>query len=136
SLGVIVMHSVRRGEAATARNAAALAAAILTAYALNQLCFAMLMRINTGSWRESSVTNDVLTGRALGFVMASGVGALFTAAMMWSPWVLVVAFLTLPVVSYTSRGFAAARADGARLESMQRATHALAAAMDVNACLR
>ncbi len=133
SVGMLVLDPLRSGYDGTTRNLGALILAVVVAYAVNQVLFSVILLIATGSVVGSGSPAATYTARGLGALGSIGLGVVLAAAFAWSPWALLVAFMVLPLVNYASRGYAAVRADQARLQGLQRATHALMTLHDATA---
>ena len=113
----------------TVATAGALAAAMLTVGSVNTVAMAVVLQLATGASlrttiRESAPALVVNIGANVPF------GFVFAAALSTSP--VIVPFFLVPLVllHLASRGYSIEQVDRARLEGLQRATHALGEAVD------
>src|SRR5207248_6710001 len=97
--------------------------------------FGGVLALVTGSVtgrRDRRNTHTFVLGHVISTLVNMTAAVTLTAAFRWSPWTLVLG-VVLVVGSYLGgRASADARIDRMRLEAMQRATHALAAGLNLS----
>src|SRR4051812_1542066 len=110
-------------------------AAIFVMSLVNQLTMTAVLSLAARAAGQEQSREGLIAGfigRGLSNVAALVAGLALVAAYRWSPWLLLLGFVFVVGLDAAGRANAAVRADHARLEGMQRATHALAASMSVS----
>ncbi|MBV9097733.1 MAG: PAS domain S-box protein, partial [Frankiaceae bacterium] len=130
SLGSLTLHALHPGSAPSAAGVGALVLTVLVMGASNIVAMSGVL-VLTGGTRGGSKKSLALFGHAVGIVACLVVGVCLTAAYRWTPWTLLIGFVLIVAMHLTGRSYAAVRADRVRLEGLQRATHALAASLEV-----
>ena len=132
----LVIHWLRPDKTLSAGSLGVLIVGMLVMSAINQVALSGVLTIVAGSPLGSrepkkSIVEVVVFGHAASIVAALVTGVCLTAAYLWSPWTLVIGLTFIGAAHATGRAIASLRADGVRLAGLQRATHALAASLDL-----
>lgn len=128
SLGSVVLHALHAGSAPSLTGLGALMLTVLVMSAVNIVAMSGVLAIAGGKGGANKGLS--LASHAAGIVACLIVGFCLTAAYRWSPGTLAIGFVLIVGMFLTGRSYAAVRADGFRLEGLQRATHALAASLE------
>ncbi len=128
SLGSLVFHAMRSGSLPSAAGVGALVLAVLVMSAVNIVAMAGVLTVAAG--KRDANKGLALSGHVVGIAASLVIGVCLTATYRWTPWTLAIGFLLIAGMHLTGRSYAAVRADRARLEGLQRATHALAASLE------
>jgi PAS domain S-box-containing protein len=130
----LLVHTLRDDIAAP--TLVATLVALLTMAVCNLVTVTAVLWIASGRTpRVPEQRREMLLGFA-GRVVSSGAGIAtgicLSALFLWNHWLILLGALFVIGIDAAGRANAALRADHARLEGMQRATHTLGAALDVN----
>ncbi|MGH9179537.1 MAG: putative bifunctional diguanylate cyclase/phosphodiesterase [Acidimicrobiales bacterium] len=131
--GVLTYAAMAEGDATSAQNLLALAVAMGTVAVVNHLAMvAVLALVTPEPVRHvlESVAPIVGIGWLLGGVLNFTFGLLLVAALATGAWSTVLFVVPLGMLHWANRGYAESRADQARLNGLQRATHALVGPID------
>jgi PAS domain S-box-containing protein len=128
SFGSIVFHALRSGPLQSPRGAGALVLTVLVMSVVNIVAMAGVLAVAAG--KRGANNGVALSGHVVGIAASLIIGVCLTATYRWTPWTLAVGFLLIAGMHLTGRSYADVRADRARLEGLQRATHALAASLE------
>jgi diguanylate cyclase (GGDEF)-like protein len=130
--GSLVFAALSDSGGMSARNVAALAAAMGTMAAVNHIALMCVFALSSpGPFRQ------VIDGMApaIRLLAVNGVanfafGVLLVAAIQAGAWVTPLFLVPLGMLHWANRGYAESRADRARLRGLQQATHALVGPLD------
>ena len=131
--GSLCYAALGHGDAPTARNLTALAAAMGAVAVVNHLAMvAVLSLVTPGSVRGvlKAMAPVVRLGWLVGGALNLAFGLLLVAALHTGAWTTVLFVVPLAMLHWANRGYAEGRADRARLAGLQRATHALVGPID------
>lgn len=131
--GSAVYVALRSGTALTTRNFGALIVAMFAAALVNHLAVATVIALVQGQ-TVGSVIRDLASVIVPLWVIDGSVnlafGATFVALIVAVPAAAPLLLVPLGALFWAHRGYAEARADHARLQGLQQATHSLAAVVD------
>jgi diguanylate cyclase (GGDEF)-like protein/PAS domain S-box-containing protein len=133
----LVFVQLRPLPGSAVRDLPALLAAMAAGWAVNNLAFVLVLALNRQQ-RPDRVLASLVPGILPAAAVAAGnlaFGVLFAAAYAWLPTSAVLFVLPLALLHWANRSYAAVRADRARLQGMQRATHALGVPIDPRAAV-
>lgn len=129
AVGSAVYHSLASGEGLTTRTLLALLAALVVVSIVQHLSFMVVLRLaRSASLR--SVAKGLAPSIVVNWVINAPFAVLFVAALDASLLTVALFFVPLFMLHWASRGYAAARADRARIGALQHATHVLAKPID------
>jgi hypothetical protein len=132
SVGAATFNLLRPPGPPTHRQIPALLAALLTVSVVNQAAVAGVAWLDQGGPLRR-VLQETGAGAWLGWLLVGvnlAFGVLFAATVCWLPLATPLLLVPLALLHWASRAYADLRVDRARLDGMQRATHALAGPMD------
>lgn len=121
---------LRDGRELTTRNVGALVAATLVGGVVNHCTVIAVLSVAGDTPPRavlSRLSSVVVPGWVVGGMLNGAFGLLLTTAYSRSTWAVGLFFVPLGMLHWASHGYAAARADRARLAGLQRATHTLVA---------
>ncbi|MCW2599509.1 MAG: domain S-box-containing protein [Frankiales bacterium] len=128
AVGAAVWTSMHKADPATWRGAALLVAAVLVVGLVNIAAFSGVLLVLGADLR--GLRPVVGTAWAIGLGVNALLGLLFALAHQAAAFALLLAPVPLVVLHLAYRGYAAARADRARLAGMHRAAQVLAEPLD------
>jgi PAS domain S-box-containing protein len=117
------------GGAQMAILALAMAAGIVVNHVSVTAVLALVQRLNVREVLDG-LESVIVMGWLLGGGINISFGLLFASTTLATPDLIPVSLVPLGVLHWAQRGYAVARADRARVESLQRATHELATPVD------
>ena len=132
-LGALTFTAIRQGDDLTARNFAALVAAMVVVGVTNHLSLSVVISMARGSGLLETVGGIVpliVTGWLGGWAVNTVFGVLFVSAFLRTPLAILLFFVPLVLLHWGSRGYATALADRTRLAGLHSATHVLATPID------
>lgn len=133
SLASLLVHAVRVD--ANPPTLLVLALAIVTMSIVNELAIRSVLAIASGSQRSDDPEQQRakligFLGRLVSNVAGLATGVCLTSLYLWNHWLLLLGAAFVLGLDAAGRANASLRADHARLEGMQQATHALSSALD------
>ncbi len=128
AIGATVWNVVPGDDPASPSGALALGAAVLSVGLVNVAAFSAVLLLNGADLR--ALRPMVGAGWALGLGVNALLGLLFAVAHQTTPYALLLVPVPLVVLHLAYRGYAAARADRARLDGMHRAALVLSEPLD------
>lgn len=131
--GAAVVARVSVGTGITSVNAAAVAAALVAIWAVNNAAFTVVIAVSGGQ-RLRTVVREllpvILPGWVGGWFANVMLGLLYVLAYASHPLAVVLFPMPLVLLHVAYRGYATARADRLRLDVLHRAAQVLAASLD------
>jgi diguanylate cyclase (GGDEF)-like protein/PAS domain S-box-containing protein len=131
--GSLVVHALGTGAAPSGRNLAGLTATTLAMSLVNLVALVVVLWLAGGQSPGGMLTKlapALVRGSLVGGLVNLALGVVFVATYAWTPWAIPLFLVPLLALHLAGRGYTAVRVDRARLDGMQRATHALAGPMD------
>jgi PAS domain S-box-containing protein len=129
SLASLALHGLHAGTTPSPAGLGALVLTLLVMSAVNIVAMSGVLAIAGG--KGNSKKGLAFTGHLVGIAASLLIGVCLTAAYRWTPWTLGIGFVLIVGMHLTGRSYAAVRADRVRLEGLQRATHSLAASLEL-----
>src|SRR4051794_4513393 len=137
--GALVLNALDPSRSHSGMGIAAVCLAIVTMSVVNYVALHIVLMLAMREQGESATRSRTLS-ELIGGLVANGAalvtGVALVAAYMWNPWLLLLGAAFVIGVDAAGRANASLRADHVRLEGMQKATHALAASIDVSTGLQ
>ncbi|MGH9281813.1 MAG: diguanylate cyclase domain-containing protein, partial [Acidimicrobiales bacterium] len=132
-VGALTFAALAEGTEVNGHNLGALALAMAVVATVNHLAMVAVLSLVTPG-RMKAVWSQVSPLVRFGWILAGAVnlafGLLMVAALDAGAWTVVLFAVPLGMLYWANRGFAESRADRARLDGLQRATHALVGPID------
>ena len=133
-VGSLVAHATLAGSTSVTRDVLATIAATASMSLVNQVAITLVLQIAMSSTSERPTLPQVIAGvrqRLAGNGASLVAGVTLVAMYRWTPWLVVIGVLYVLGLDFASRAYANVRADGGRIEALQRGTHALATSLDM-----
>ena len=132
--GSLVGHAAGGANPSAIRDVFAAALAIVSMSLVNQVAVTCVYYVALRGADERQSLRDVIAGirqRLLGNGASLVAGVTLVATYRWVPGLVAIGALYIIGLDFAGRAYANVRADGARIEALQRATHALATSLDL-----
>jgi PAS domain S-box-containing protein len=132
--GSLVGHAASGSHPYAMRDVFAAALAIVSMSVVNQIAVTSVYYFALRSASEQESLRDVIAGirqRLIGNGASLIAGVTLVATYRWVPGLVAIGAVYVIGLDFAGRAYANVRADSARMEALQRATHALATSLDL-----